>query len=581
MSPGRWAALPAAALLAACGPLHGAEHDHRSLRCLAVITCDSREEVMEHAATGLQAAGMAEALPILRQRLETLFLAPLPEGAAARKPAHLFLLTSGAPGAGVVATASLVPLAGDSEACLEALGERYEAMERDGSVRLFAGARDPSCPDLLFAAPAEDHLLASSSLAGLRWLAARRRDRDTPAAANLAMPLRMTLHLPAAAAAAGGHAPERRQMLDACAGAFPTVDIGLDADARRLSLLLRANAADGSPMAAAIAALRPLSPEMDRLLPAERRAAAAGSVLGLLPALPEGTAVWLEDLAASLRLAGLQVLPGGRGWLAALTPCLNGEYVSGLLLPSASSQGFSAVRVFGLRDAARAGEIVATLLTSPPPGTSLRAVTNLPPRRRGGTPIRSYRPAPPLPAAATNRLDLAELGEVLIRLMDLETVEMAVSGNRLIVLQGAAGSIDKWLDHPPPAGSPVLAAVGSRFPRAAAPEDVLGVWSLEPLAVLRDIVARLPGTNARQMTTFPRPGDGVAWRLTRRGAALEWELCLPANEVFAWRQMRRLDPQLLHEAMFEAVLQQTRKHAEEAVRREVLRKQLQLPAPRR
>lgn len=547
--------------------------DFTRLRPLAIVACDSYDKLVSSAVLGLGGIGLPEAVSAIKDQLGAMLLTPSMVGVDVRQPLSLYILAPEPPDEPPTPVA-LLPLTGTGQSYLAAMRGLYANMEEAGGVRVLTGPKDPSCPEPLYVAVAEGHAMAALRLEGLRWLAAQRRDRAVPAAAPLAAPLRLTLNAPncglllgliaAGSSTAtdeleddGGFTAEMARELGLFVSSFETIDVGVDADSLQFTLLLRLNTASNTPLARAIANLRPVSPEIDCLLPAERLGGGAGGLAGLLTALPADTLGWLERLADSTRLLGLQICPGSRGWLAALAPHLNGEHAIGLL-PSLRGKGMVLVRSFGLNSASQAEATLARLWEHPPPGALLQGATNLPPRRHGATTIRGYRLATTA-AAATRDAGLG-FGQALTRLLDMGTVEMAVTSNRLTVIQGAPGDMDAWLQRPARQGPSCLESARRRAsaPWPAAGATMIGGAELASFEALRAIVALLPGIAREQMAAFPPAGNGLSWRLTREGRSLVWHLQISSNEIYAWWRLRHLDPELRQTLMTQLVLTQFR-----------------------
>ncbi len=284
----------------------------------------------------------------------------------------------------------------------------------------------------------------------------------------------------------------------------------------------------------------------------------AGTVAGLLPALSHETQGWLERLADATRLLGLQIAPGGRGWLAALSPHLNGEHAVALL-PAVRGSGMTIVRSYGLKSAGQAEAALALLCEPPPGGVPLRAAARLPPRRHGATIIRGYRLAAGASTAAAPSASTTDngrgIGPALTRLLDMNTVEMAIVSNRLIVIQGAVGDMERWLQRPETADRPATDSAWRQPPvRMAAGANVIGKGSLAAMAALRATVALLPGITPAQLASLPQVGGGLNWQLTRQESSLVWRMQISSSEIFAWSRLRGLDPELLQAMISQLIL---------------------------
>ncbi|MDD5707153.1 MAG: hypothetical protein PHR35_14615, partial [Kiritimatiellae bacterium] len=138
-----------------------ADAEYRKLRPLAVISCDSYDDLLTRAALGLQAIDAPDALTLLQRQAGALLLTPGMAGVDVNRPAHLFLLTYDPPDA-LPTPAALVPLSvAGGAAYLRTMQGLYEERSDTGSVSLFMGAKDASYPDPLYVAIAEGYAITA------------------------------------------------------------------------------------------------------------------------------------------------------------------------------------------------------------------------------------------------------------------------------------------------------------------------------------------------------------------------------------------------------------------------------------
>ncbi|MDD5707564.1 MAG: hypothetical protein PHR35_16705, partial [Kiritimatiellae bacterium] len=517
-------------------------------------------------------------------------LTPGMAGVDVNRPAHLFLLTYHPPDA-LPTPAALVPLSvAGGAAYLRTMQGLYEERSDAGSVSLFMGAKDASYPDPLYVAIAEGYAITARRLEGLRWLAAHQRDRTTPFAARLDAPIRMTVDAPSlglllelmamlesppqpqTAAPADRVAVNHLRELGLFCASFSTFDLGLDANALHFELSVQAHAASNTALARTVASLPPLTPQAGRPAPAGRLGAAISVAPGLLAALPSNTVAWCEYLANVTHVLGLHIAPGCQGWLATLAPHLTGEHFAALL-PRPNGTGMCVLQVFDVRDQRQAGAVLASLCTSPPTGARLRGAVPLPVRTSGGVTIHGFQLAESTATpASTNQVHGAGVEQALRRLLNMNCLELAVCSNRLWISQGAPRTLDQWLSRSEaPAGDAYFSVADRYLPSIPTDATLLGGAELMPLEALRRVVTLLPGVSEKQLATLPRPGDGVGWRLSRRGSTLIWQACLPTNELFAWRRLRELDPVVMQELLTLVAMQKFQGTIDDSRRQNPLR----------
>ncbi len=544
----------------------------------ALILSTHYERLRTGMKLALQAVNKPELLADFQEHLGFLLMTPSLVGMDARQDVHMFFL-AGPSIAGLPVPVALIPLKEPFDDYLSAMSGLYDLVESEGGVRLLAGARDAGAPDPLFLAIAEGHALVSPNLDALRWLATRRRDRTTPVATPMKDTLlRVTFDGPLLADLlrplvrrdpVGESAPTQlAHLAQKCSG----LDLGFDADVRRFMLTLRLRPAEPLvlPPAPDTAAVQSLA-----ALCGDRNLLGAHQMSGghLLRAISTNSLNWLEQLANEFPVGGFGVLPGGRGWSAALAKVLTGDVAGGLI--RSRHGGFYRVNLFELNDAAAAARTIEALFENHTTATNhfVQPLSSPVSLIDGPTPLWRYRLLPQV--HGTNRPSASGFGKTFAQLMDFNHVTLTIHQNRLAVAQGVSGSLEEFLER---TGAP--GATGDEMARALMPpipadSHAIGAGFYAPMEILREIVTRQPGFSRQRIEAIPAAGDGLAWRWLQSNDALTWQLSLPASELFSWLTLREKDPGILKDLLTNFVFMQLQHPTDETLRRDLLRDRLQ------
>lgn len=569
--------------------------DFTSFKAMVIASFDSYESVMQRIGLGLEAIGAGAYEERIGDAFNRMLMISTVRGLDRFRSGHVFLLTPDPPDS-VPIPAVLLPLANaDGAQFLEAVESHYSMRQKNGGVHTFARPVAEDLPALLNVAIAESHALISTRIDGVRWLALRQRDRTTPAAAKIDMSLRITadgdlcgLFLQLLAALSEGKNSEvdgdnlsvlSRMMNDLgiLLEAFESIDLGFDADIRDISATLRLNAATNTPMAGIIGGLATTG-AAGRLLPGGELCGGASCLPALLAALPASTIDWLEALAETTQVAGLRVAPRMTGWLKLLQPALQGEHASALLA-NPSGRGLCSMQVFGFTDERKA-RAAFEILTKLMPTKDLRGSEDgfapglqpLESRQSGSLVIAGYRFGQS--GTSTNRAYIGGIGDMVSEMLGLNTVEMTWHGSNLVIVRGAAATIEVLLKSAAEEGaaSPYAVSASGSLGALRHGGTLLGAGQIAPVATLRAMVASMPG-GEDQMEGFPLPGGNLNWRATRQGTgSVVVKLQIPASEVVACRRLQSRGSDVFRSLMSQFVLEQFNKAATGREGRDLMRR---------
>jgi len=142
-------------------------------------------------------------------------------------------------------------------------------------------------------------------------------------------------------------------------------------------------------------------------------------------------------------------------------------------------------------------------------------------------------------------------------LAKITVIETTVVGQDMALVAGPSGSIEAVIDdlH---SGRPPYAMLPERSRLLAqdVPVDASSVALLKPVAMLRQIIATLPGYKTEQMAAFALPGDGLfAWSRVKDGH-YTGTLRIAANEVDALQNVLTRGRPIIQELLLQMVMQQ-------------------------
>jgi hypothetical protein len=164
-------------------------------------------------------------------------------------------------------------------------------------------------------------------------------------------------------------------------------------------------------------------------------------------------------------------------------------------------------------------------------------------------------------------------GEAVSFVLNLNHVQLALSGNRLFIARGASGLIESWLDEKQSdPWDEKISSLTAVFPNQPG-ETVLGGGSIDPVTLARRIVTAIPDLSPH-LKKMPHAGSGFAWRMARKGGEARFDIRLYSNEIIACNMLREVNSETMQQLLSQFVLRHFQNTAVGEAERERLREKL-------
>ncbi len=508
-----------------------------------------------------RSAGFPYTLADLNQTASRMLAIPNLAGLDVRQPVSVHLLVDdNAPRATAhIASLKVVELTDNGASMLATLNAIYTRREEKAWGLSFSGRREGlSVADPLAVAIRGGKAYVSETAEALVW--AQKAGRPTLAvpapngrltitlvptelaACLSATNATLTAPLPISSLLPTGQVTRALSRLPALLRECNSLALSIDANGHALSLTLTLDPKPASSLHAWTAGMRPPSLWYSSLAP---RTAPLVTVAGY-----SSRGGWRERLGWTLenQLPTMEDLVGDS---------LIGETVS-YLSNTPSGDGLAFVSVAKVLNPADSRRRLAERLAGAtlPSGVAVRRAAG---RTYTGTDVQCFTLTNTAPATivSTSSIQpsvLVALGSLLARVTVLES---AVVGQDLALVAGPPGSIEPIIDNLKVEKSP-FPSVTERCRRFSPdlPADATSVSTLGPVALLRQIVAVLPGYKPSQLDQFSLPGDGlVAWSSNKDGKYVG-TLQIAANEIDALQGALTRGRPVIQELLMQMVMQQ-------------------------
>ncbi len=556
------------ALYFAARPVTGELAAYRQLTPMVAIHATSLADALHLLNDGLAGAGEESRIAACSKTLADFCFLPSFDGIDMRQPIRYFLLSQNPPVAMPEQAVILPLLQNGSKTLLGNLRERYAFVE-GGSIKICSEPTDGKSIDPLYVAIADGNAMLSPNVDAIRWMAFNLQSKTIPAPPDFrqaplsasadARQLGLLLKL---IAPTDEDISEKEEATDSnmalavrelgvFLSAFQRAEITLDASISQWDASLRLVGAAGSPIAEAIAALKPPDDTWMKLFPNYACNHSASCLPGFVAALPASNRKWLSDLAVDTGFVGFSVIPFAFNLDEKLRPHLAGTALSAFVTDMPNGK-FGSVTVSSVKSPNAAMQVLRSYFATNGAASANNRMSNVIPQGRNGT--TSYK------IAASNgsrkKTELSSAIEAVSLMLDLNNIEFAIRGNRLFIVRGTPGLIDPWLadSHPVP-WNERFSSLTATFPNQPG-ETILGGGSLEPVTIARRIVGAIPNLR-QQLPKMPHPGSGLAWRMARKSGEAIFDLRLYSNEIIACNRLLDVNSDTLQQILPQLVIGQS------------------------
>ena len=470
-------------------------------------------------------------------------------------------------------------------AVLHSLRERYASVE-GGSIKICSDPVDGKSVEPLYIAMAEGNAMISPDVDAIRWMAYNLQSKTVPEPPNFrraplsasadGKSLGLLLALIASLdkgddtgeTADGGNIFPHIRELGVFFSAFQRVEMVLDVSISQWDAAFRLVAEPGSERAEAIAALTPPDNTWMELFPTYACNRSASCLPGFVAALPASNRKWLADLATDTRLVGFSVIPSAFDLDEKIRPLLTGTALSAFVADAPNNK-FGSITVSALKSPDLTLKTLRGYFAQKGAASANKRISGVVPQGRNG--ITSYEIV--TDGGSRQKGGVSGTSEAVSFMLNLDHVQLAVRGNRMIIARGAAGLIDPWLtDSRPAPWNERISSLTAVFPSQPG-ETVLGGGSLEPVTLARSIAAAIRDFN-EHFPKLPHPGNGFAWRMTRKGGEARFDLRLYSNEIIACNRLRAVNSETMQQILAQLVLRHFQQSSESEAQRARLREKL-------
>ncbi len=558
---------------------------YRLLTPMVTIHATSLADALQLLNDGLAGAGVEIQSSGCGKTLADLCFLPSFDGVDLRSPIRYFLLSLNPPTA-MPEQAVILPLqSGGSSIVLRNLRERYASVE-GGSIKICSNPVDGKSVEPLYVAMAEGNAMISPDVDAIRWMAYNLQSKTVPEPPNFrraplsasadGQSLGLLLGL-IASLDAGDDAGKKTdevnifqhiRELGVFFSAFKRVEMTVDASISQWDAGIRLVAEPGSERAEAIAALKPPDDTWMELFPTYACNRSASCLPGFVAALPASNRKWLADLATDTRLVGFSVIPSAFDLDETIRPFLTGTTLSAFVADTPNHK-FGSVTISTLKSPDLALKTLHGYFAPKGAASANKRISDVIPQGRNG--LTSYEIV--TESGSRQKVGVSGTSEAVSFMLNLDHVQLAVRGNRMIIARGAAGLIDPWLaDSRPAPWNERVSSLTAAFPGQPG-ETVLGGGSLEPVSLARSIAGAIRDLN-QHFSKLPHPGSGFAWRMARKGGEARFDLRLYSNEIIACNRLRTVNSETMQQILAQLVLRHFQQSSESEAQRARLREKL-------
>ncbi len=557
---------------------------YRQLTPMVSIHATSLSEAATLINDGMAGAGMEIKFGDSVKSLADACFLPSFSGVDLKRPARYFLLSMDPPSA-MPEQAVILPLQpGGAPAILRSLRERYASVE-GGSIKICSDPTDGKSVEPLYVAIAEGNAMLSPNVDAIRWMAYNLQSRTVPdppdfrrsplsASADTRL-LGILLELVASldevgSSDAASNTDIFRLIREACVfiSAFQRLEVAIDASISQWDVSFRLVGAPGSQVAEAIAALKPPDDTWMRLFPTFACNRSASCLPGFVAALPASTRKWLADLANDTRIVGHALFPSAFDLDEIIRPHLTGTALSAFVTDKPGDK-FGSVTVLAVKSPEDALKVMRGYFSPQGAASSNRHIENIVPAGKKETisyDMVAYR-------GMQQKTGIERTGEAVSFVLNLNHVQLALSGNRLFIARGAPGLIEPWLDEKRPTSwDEKISSLTAVFPNQPG-ETVLGGGSIDPVTLARRIVTAIPDLSPH-LKKMPHAGSGFAWRMARKGGEARFDIRLYSNEIIACNMLREVNSETMQQLLSQFVMRHFQNTAAGESERERLREKL-------
>ena len=557
---------------------------YRLLTPMVAIHATSLADAIHLLNDGLAGAGIEIPTTDCTKKLADFCFLPSFDGIDLRRPVRYFLLSQNPP-ASMPEQAVILPLQpGGTSAVLHSLREHYASVE-GGSIKICSDPVDGKSVEPLYIAMAEGNAMVSPDVDAIRWMAYNLQAKTVPEPPNFrrtplsasadGQSLGLLLELIASLdkddgtgeKTAGKNIFQHIRELGVFFSAFQRVEMAVDASISQWDAAIRLVAEPGSERAEAIAALKPPDDTWMELFPTYACNRSASCFPGFVAALPASNRKWLADLAADTRLVGYGVIPSAFDLDETIRPLLTGTALSAFVTDAPNNK-FGSVTVSTLKSPDLALKTLRGYFAPKGAASANRRISDVVPQGRNG--ITSYEIV--TDSSSRQKAGVSGTSEAVSFMLNLDHVQIAIRGNRMIIARGASALIDPWLENSRPVPWNERVSLTAAFPGQPG-ETVLGGGSLEPVSLARSIAGAIRDLNPH-FSKLPHPGSGFAWRMARKSGEARFDLRLYSNEIIACNRLRAVNSETMQQILAQLVLRHFQQSTESETQRARLREKL-------
>ena len=558
---------------------------YRLLTPMVAVHATSVADAMHLLNDGLAGAGVEVQPSDCTKTLADLCFLPSFDGIDLHRPVRYFLLSQNPPTA-MPEQAVILPLqTGGSSIVLRSLRERYANVE-GGSIKICSDPVDGKSVEPLYVAMAEGNAMISPDVDAIRWMAYNLQSKTVPEPPNFrraplsasadGKSLGLLLAL-IASLDAGDDTDEKTigenifqhiRELGVFFSAFQRVEMAIDASISQWDAAFRLVAEPGSERAEAIAALKPPDDTWMKLFPTYACNRSASCLPGFVATLPASNRKWLADLATDTRLVGFSVIPSAFDLDEKIRPLLTGTALSAFVADTPNHK-FGSITISTLKSPDVALKTLRGYFAPTGAASTNKRISGVVPQGRNG--CTSYEIV--TDGGSRQKGGVSGTSEAVSFMLNLDYVQLAIHGNRMIIARGNAGLIDPWLtDSRPAPWHERVSSLTAGFPDQPG-ETVLGGGSLEPVSLARSIAGAIRDLN-QHFSKLPHPGSGFAWRMARKGGEARFDLRLYSNELIACNRLRTVNSETMQQILAQLVLRHFQQSSESEAQRARLREKL-------
>lgn len=519
-------------------------------KTVAVVSFSSIQNAVKSIADGLSGIGEEDSAETAKAVVSWLTMFPPFDFADSKREATIILIASASPDEmpGQVAIIPLEPSKG--EAILRnSLSAAYGKIN-GGSVLFCSEAKNGEVPPLLSLVVTKETAFFASDRESLQWIARKWKDGEMPSAPALrkGAVISATFDGSLAGATIGSLIPATVDAdLDATVrrlgwfrdllGKLDSLQVSLSANLHSWNLAARLSPKDDSAKQFFASGI-PDGKTLDAL-PRDAYCVSAGLFHQFASLLPESMVSKYSGASAYSFFTGFGIFPGAApGTLATeLEPFLAGEASSAYVIPKGDPVS-ARVKTFALADPAGAAAALDSFFSR---NISNEFAVVRKPRIADGRKIYGYT----LMRQPSDELSDDYVAGAIVLLANLNCIEIAIVGDRLYIVSGPYGTIEKFL-------APGALAIKPRTMDSLVPslgalpegETPMGCGETQPSRTLLALMQSRPHLEriARQM---PRHGGGIAWRISRDGGDAIYEVSLTTSELLALSVLRKFDQRQL------------------------------------